>query len=89
MKRLDLLGSFKRDFRRITKRKWDVKKLDSIVTMLRRDEPLPPNARPHRLTSDWEGFWECHIAPDWLLIYDMNDTTVLLARTGTHADLFE
>lgn len=89
MKRLDLLGSFKKDFRRITKRKWDVKKLEAIVTMLRSDEPLPLNARPHRLTGDWEGFWECHIAPDWLLIYDMNDTTVLLARTGTHTDLFE
>ena len=89
MKHLDLLGSFKRDFKKITKRKWDVKKLESIVTTLRRDETLPTNARPHKLTGDWEGWWECHIAPDWLLIYDTNETTVLLARTGTHVDLFD
>ncbi|MDO8553147.1 MAG: type II toxin-antitoxin system YafQ family toxin [bacterium] len=41
------------------------------------------------LTGEWLGFWECHIGPNWLLIYDVTDTEVLLARTGSHVDLFE
>ncbi|MGD0023228.1 MAG: type II toxin-antitoxin system YafQ family toxin [Xanthobacteraceae bacterium] len=45
--------------------------------------------RPHPLKGDWKGYWECHISPDWLLIYKVTDEEVLLARTGTHADLFE
>ena len=57
--------------------------------MLRKDEPLPHSARPHKLTGDWKGFWECHVEPDWLLIYDSTDTKVLLAGTGSHPDLFE
>lgn len=89
MKSLDLQRSFRRDLKRITKRGWNRDKLDAIVTMLRTNEPLPASARPHKLTGDWLGFWECHIGPDWLLIYDVSDTTVLLAGTGTHGDLFE
>ena len=89
MKNLELLGGFKKDLKRIKRRGWDRSKLDAIVTMLRTSEPLPINARPHKLTGEWLGFWECHIAPDWLLIYDVSDTTILLAGTGTHADLFE
>jgi len=89
MKHLDPLGSFKRDFKRITKRKWDVRKLEYMIALLRSDEPLPLNARPHKLTGDWVGFWECHVGPDWILIYDVSETTVLLVRTGTHVDLFE
>ena len=89
MKDLELLGSFKKDLRRITKRGWDRSKLERIVTMLRKDEPLPHSARPHKLTGDWKGFWECHVEPDWLLIYDSTDTKVLLAGTGSHPDLFE
>lgn len=89
MKGLHLLGSLKKDLKRITKRGWDRSKLDRIVTMLRASEPLPINAYPHKLTGEWLGFWECHIGPNWLLIYDVADKTVLIARTGTHADLFE
>ncbi|MEK7480254.1 MAG: type II toxin-antitoxin system YafQ family toxin [Patescibacteria group bacterium] len=88
MKKLELVGSFKKDIRRARKRGWDRAKIDAIVTMLRTGEPLPANARPHKLTGDWLGFWECHIGPDWLLIYDASDDTVLLAATGTHSDLF-
>lgn len=89
MKDLELLGSFKKHLKRIEKRRWDRKKLDAIVTMLRMDEPLPLRARPHKLTGDWKGFWECHIGPDWLLIYNFTATAVQLAGTGTHSDLFE
>lgn len=89
MKSLELLGSFKKDLRRIENRRLDRFKLDNVVTALRRGETLPASARPHKLSGEWFGFWECHIAPDWLLIYDVTDTAILLARTGTHADLFE
>ncbi len=88
MKELKLLGSFKKDIKKIRKRGWNRTKLDVIVTMLRSDEPLPASTRPHKLTGGWLGFWECHIGPDWLLIYDVSDDIVLLAATGTHADLF-
>ena len=64
-------------------------KFNDFLVLLRTDEPLPLSARPHKLVGEWLGFWECHVGPDWLLIYDTNDSTVLLARTGTHADLFE
>ena len=89
MKNLELLGAFKKDLKLITKRAYDRDKLDAIVSMLRLDEALPNRARPHKLIGKWKGFWECHVGPDWLLIYNITDTTVILARTGTHADLFE
>lgn len=89
MKDLELSGSFKRDLKKIAKRGWNLNKLDAIVTRLRTGTPLLANARPHKLTGEWLGFWECHVEPDWLLIYDTNGTKVLLARTGTHTDLFE
>jgi mRNA interferase YafQ len=44
--------------------------------------------RPHRLSGNWNRFWECHIEPDWLLIWDEDETALILVRTGTHADLF-
>lgn len=46
-------------------------------------------AHQHKLSGEWSGFWECHIESDWLLIYDVTDEAVLLAGTGSHADLFE
>jgi mRNA interferase YafQ len=45
--------------------------------------------RPHPLRGEWKGYWECHVAPDWLLIYKVSEDEVALARTGTHADLFQ
>jgi len=89
VKHLDLSGRFRRDLKKVIKRRWDQNKLDAIITLLRMDEPLPLNARPHRLTGDWKGYWECHVGPDWLLIYKDSNGEVRLARTGTHADLFE
>ena len=88
MKGLRLQESFKKDLKRIAKRGWNRIKLDAIVILLRTNEPLPINARPHKLTGEWLGFSECHVGPNWLLIYDVKDTEVLLARSGTHADLF-
>lgn len=88
MKPLRYAGPFKKDLKRITRRGYRLDDLDTIVTAIRRGERLPASARPHPLKGEWKSYWECHIAPDWLLIYRATDE-VLLARTGTHADLFE
>lgn len=82
-------GRFKRDLRRIAKRGLEIDALDAIVSFLQHGAPLPENAFPHKLSGEYRGKWECHIAPDWLLIYQITDEEVLLVRTGTHSDLFE
>jgi mRNA interferase YafQ len=83
-----LSTAFKRDLRRIDRRRYPISRLDRIVESLVGGEPLPPVARPHALKGEWTGYLECHIGPDWLLIYQVTPTEVLLARTGTHSDLF-
>jgi len=88
MKPLRLAGAFRRDLKRITRRGYRLAELDAIVTAIRRGERLPALLRAHPLNGEWGGYWECHIAPDWLLIYKVTEQEVLLARTGTHADLF-
>jgi mRNA interferase YafQ len=50
---------------------------------------LPPSNRAHPLKGEWKGYWDCHVAPDWVLIYKLTEDELRLARTGTHADLFE
>jgi mRNA interferase YafQ len=82
-------GRFKRDLRKLEKRWVKFEKLYSIITLLQTDAPLPPQAHPHKLSGEWAEFWECHIESDWLLIYAATENEVLLARTGTHADLFD
>jgi mRNA interferase YafQ len=88
MRSLRLSGAFKRDMRKIGRRGYDAAKLDMIADRLRTGEPLPPTCRPHPLKGDWKGYMECHIGPDWLLVYRIAQDEVLLARTGTHSDLF-
>ena len=88
MKNLRLASSFKKDLKRVTRRNYDCALLEAIVNALREAEPLPPARRDHALGGEWKGWRECHIQPDWLLIYRTTDDEVLLARTGTHADLF-
>jgi mRNA interferase YafQ len=89
MKSLRLASAFKKDLKRITKRRYNRMLLDTAVDALRRGEHLPPARRDHPLKGVWKGRRECHIAPDWLLIYESTDTELVLLRTGTHADLFD
>jgi len=63
-------------------------RLAAIVEKLANDEPLPKKCRPHQLSGNWQGFCECHLAPDWLLIYQVTDSELILVRTGSHSDLF-
>ena len=80
---------FKRDYKRVMKRGLDGGKLSVILNYLSESKILPARCRPHRLSGNYAGFWECHIEPDWLLIYDLQTNLLELVATGSHADLFE
>lgn len=80
---------FRRDIRRLIKRGADPVKLEAVVTLLATNEPLEPRHRDHPLSGNWKGFRDCHIEPDWVLIYKVEGDELLLARTGSHADLFD
>ena len=64
--------------------------LDNVVSILRECGRLPAIYRPHKLSGDYDGCWECHIQSDWLLVWEQNDTelTLLFIDTGSHSDLF-
>ena len=81
---------FKKDYKKASKRNLPIGLLDDIIWKLAAGEKLPEKNRDHALSGNWAGFRECHILPDWLLIYRIEaDILVLtLARTGTHGDLF-
>ena len=87
---LILTGKFKKSLKLAKKRGQDLKLLDKVITMLQNDIPLEEKYRDHELKGKYQGFRECHIQPDWLLIYlKENDVlTLTLVDTGTHADLF-
>lgn len=82
---------FKKDYKKAIKRGCDMKLLEFAITELANQRPLPERFRDHALGGEYEGFRECHIQPNWLLIYFIeNDLLILtLARMGSHADLFE
>ena len=89
MRSLRVRSSFKRDLKRIGKRGYDRALLEQVLDLLRSDLTLLAARRDHPLKGEWSGWRECHIEPDWLLIYKAtDDDEVLLARTRTHADLF-
>jgi mRNA interferase YafQ len=80
---------FERDLKKAGKRGRDTSKLERAVKLLLEDRPLPPSMRPHTLSGDWKGFYECHLEPDWLLIWRRTDNALILVRTGSHSDLFK
>lgn len=81
---------FKKDFKRIKKRGYDISRLEKIVELLANEVALPEQFKDHNLSGNYNGFRECHIAPDWLLIYQVNNNelVLVLSRTGSHSDLF-
>ena len=89
MKDLAARNSFKKDLKRVIKRGYDRALLEAVIDALRHAAPLAEARRDHPLKGEWIGWRECHIEPDWLLVYKTSDDEVLLARTGTHADLFD
>lgn len=81
----------KRDVKLMKKRGKDLSKLENILTKLANGENLPDKNKDHQLKGEWQDFRECHIEPDWLLIYRIEDDELILyaTATGTHADLFD
>ena len=70
------------------KRGKDLAKIKTVIDILLAEKPLPPKNRDHQLEGNWSGRRDCHIEPDWILIYKPTDDELLLERTGTHSDLF-
>ena len=81
---------FKKDYKRIVKRGYDIRLLEEVISILAENRPLPQKYRDHSLSGDYSRCRECHITPDWLLIYQIREDELILylTRTGTHSDLF-
>lgn len=81
---------FKKDYKVIKKRGYDIEMLEEVLTLLCEEQPLPQKYLDHALTGNFIGHRECHITPDWLLIYKVEADELLLSltRTETHSDLF-
>ncbi|MCY3882308.1 MAG: type II toxin-antitoxin system YafQ family toxin [Dehalococcoidia bacterium] len=80
---------FIRDVRLAQRRGKDLDKLWAVVGRLAVGQPLEARHRQHRLSGNFSGSWECHVEPDWLLIWEQDDDAITLVRTGTHTDLFD
>lgn len=85
------LNRFKKDLKLIKKRKYNIDKLKEVILTLREQKPLPEKHKDHALSGDYSNYRECHIEPDWLLVYKIagDKLTLVLSRTGTHSDLFD
>jgi len=83
-------GPFKRDYKQATKRSKDMDKLTEVMTLLVNEQPLLPKHENHPLHGKYKGKWECHIEPDWVLIYRIEkaEQKVVFYRTGSHSDLY-
>lgn len=90
MLELKTTNLFRKDYKRIKKRGYDLSLLESVIESLRTTQKLDSKYKNHPLSGNWTGFYECHIQPDWLLIYQINHQLLVLSlsRTGSHSDLF-
>jgi mRNA interferase YafQ len=89
MKQVSQTKQFGRDVKRMKKRGKDLSKLREIVCCLAEGKNLPPKCKDHSLIGSWKPSRDCHIEPDWLLIYTADDESLRLERTGSHSDLFK
>ena len=87
---VDTTKRFDKDLKLCLKRGFDIQLIYDAIAPLRTTGSLPAQYRPHKLSGNMDGIWECHLKPDWLLIWEQNDTdlTLLFTGTGTHSDLF-
>ena len=80
---------FKKDYKRVKKQNKDLDKLRILIEKLVVGKQLEPKDRDHQLTGEWKGYRDCHVEPDWLLIYKRTSDTLILERTGSHSELFK
>jgi mRNA interferase YafQ len=90
MYEIEYTNSFKKDYKRILKRGYKMELLSNLFEQLMSDGNVNPVYKPHKLHGSYTGYWECHIQPDWLLIWEVDEERrcVILHYTGTHSDLF-
>lgn len=83
-------ATFKKDYNRVKKRGYNIKQLEEVIRILSEERTLPAKFKDHMLSGNYSKCHECHIAPDWLLIYEIKQQELILylMRTGTHSDLF-
>lgn len=88
---LAVTGQFRKDYKRLKKRGCDMSLLAEVIDALLAEEPLQERCRDHSLSGNYAGFRECHVRPDWLLIYSVDRGRLILtaSRTGTHAELLD
>lgn len=79
---------FKKDTKRAEKQGKEMRRLHTVVSLLINSEPLPPQNRDHALTGNYVGHRECHLSSDWLLIYKIEASYLILVRVGSHSELF-
>jgi mRNA interferase YafQ len=89
MKKVSQTNQFSRDIKRMRKRGYDLQKLKGVVNLLADGTPLPESYRDHPLVGSCQPSHDCHIEPDWILIYSTSKDFLRLERTGTHSDLFK
>ncbi len=88
MKQVSQTRQFARDVKRMSKRGKKLSKLKTVVTKLAQGKTLEPRHQDHALSNNWQNSRDCHIEPDWILIYTVDEESLRLERTGTHSDLF-
>jgi len=86
----EITGSFNKDLELMQKRRKDMPKLRDVMSMLIQEIPLPPRCKNHHLHGKYKGKWECHVEPDWLLVYriDKAANRIIFHRIGSHSDLY-
>lgn len=89
MKPVIQTSQFKKDIKRLKKRGKDLEKLGDVVRLLAADEPLEEKHRDHTLIGRWIGSRDCHIEPDWILIYRNEPEALYMERSGSHSDIFK
>jgi mRNA interferase YafQ len=88
MKTIRRTSQFQRDVKRMQRQGKDLEKLKGVLESLVKGEGLAPKYRDHVLVGQYKGTRECHVEPDWLLIYELAESEIVLIRTGSHSDLF-
>lgn len=83
-------SKFQKDLKRVQKRGYDLRLIKAVISKLANGETLEKKYKDHELAGNYSGCRECHITPDWLLVYEIHDENLILylTRTGTHSDLF-
>jgi len=89
MLKLKTTTRFGKDYKKARKSGRDMTRLKRVMTWIANEEPLPSELRDHKLVGNYQGRRECHLAGDWLLIYKIEDDTVIFERTGSHSELLK